>query len=319
VGKQVNFADLGLAFSFALRRMGALFMSSETNIADASFTLLAWLEKNKSRLLAVLVGAMVLGVGVAVVNQNSRKAELAASSALAMLNLRIDAEGEPIIAKSKDYLAVLEKHPNSAAAERALILLAGSLFEEGDYTAAAARFSEYLDRYPMGPMKASARMGKAACVDAEGKLQQALGEYQTIVESFPTDPVADQASMARAYLLEVSDKPAEALKIYGRLAGKSSESTLKSEAEQKQGHLYKLHPELKPADPLPVIPGLPAGLSGIPEMLQPSTIPLPTAPAPTTPAPTTPAPTTPAPTTPAPTTPAPTTPAPTTPVPTPGK
>ena len=65
-GKPLKIADLGLAFSFALRRMGALFMSSETNIADASYTLLAWLEKNKSRLVGALVGALVIGVGVAV-------------------------------------------------------------------------------------------------------------------------------------------------------------------------------------------------------------------------------------------------------------
>lgn len=251
--------------------MGALFMSSETNIADASYTLLAWLEKNKSRLLAGLVGAIAIGVAVAVVNQKSRQAEIAAATDLTSLDIRVDAQGERDVAGSSDYLAVLEKHPDSAAAERALILLAGALFEEEDYPASAARFSEYLERYPEGSLQAAARLGKAACADAQGKSEQALGEYQTIMESFPSDPAADQAALARAYLLEVSGKPEDALKIYEGLAAPSSTSMLRFEAQDKQAHLLKRRPDLAPKE-LPSADAPPAGLNAVPELLQaPST------------------------------------------------
>ncbi len=221
-------------------------MSSEVDFAAKQLDLLAWLEKNKSRLIGGLAALMVVGVVVASIQRGAHNKQIAASTALATLGYRTDEKGEIKEPTAADYLAIVEQHPGTGAAERALVLAAGALFTEGDLDGAAARFNEYISSYPTGPYQSIARMGKAACADAKGSAEQAIGEYKLVEDTYPTEPVAEQAKLARAYLLEKTDKPAEALAIYDQMIDSVGGSALASEASQKRSQLLKLHPELEP-------------------------------------------------------------------------
>ena len=116
--------------------MADLFMSSEVDFAEKQLNLLAWLENNKSKLVGALVGAIAIGVVIASMNASARNAENAASTALAALGAMQDEKGERKEATGAEYLAVANAHPGTGAAERALILSAGALFEEEDFAGA---------------------------------------------------------------------------------------------------------------------------------------------------------------------------------------
>lgn len=223
-------------------------MSSEVDFTEKQLDLLAWLEKNRNKLLGGLGVAIVVGLAVAASQNSARKAEIAAANDLSALGAKLDAEGERVIPKSADYLGVAGNHPGSGAAERALILAGGALFTEGDFDAAIARFNEYLSTYPEGIHIPTARLGKAACADAKGQTEQALAEYKTVAETFPNDPVAEQAKLARAHLLESTDKHAEALRIYDQMIASVTGGPFSSEAQQKRMRLLDEHPELKPQE-----------------------------------------------------------------------
>jgi len=223
-------------------------MSSEVDFTEKQLDLLAWLEKNRNKLLGGLGAAIVIGVAVAAAQNSARKAETAAANDLAALGAQLDEEGERKEPKAAEYLAVIDKHPGSGAAERALILAAGALFAEGDFDGSTTRFNEYLASYPEGIHVPTARLGKAACADAKGETEQALADYKTVSESFPNDPVAEQAKLARAHLLEATGKPAEALRIYDQMIASVTGGAFTSDAHQKRAKILELHPELEPKD-----------------------------------------------------------------------
>jgi TolA-binding protein len=223
-------------------------MSSEVDFTEKQLDLLAWLEKNRNKLLGGLGLAVVIGVAVAAAQNSARKAEIAAANDLSALGAQLDDDGKRREPTAAEYLAVRDKHPGSSAAERALILAAGAAFTEGDFDAANTRFNEYLAAYPNGSHLPTARLGKAACADAKGETEQALTEYKTVSESFPNDPVAEQAKLARAHLLETSEKPEEALRIYDQMVTSVTGGAFSSEASRKRAELLELHPDLEPKE-----------------------------------------------------------------------
>jgi TolA-binding protein len=257
-------------------------MSSEVDFTEKQLDLLAWLEKNRNKLLGGLGAAIVIGVAVAAAQNSARKAEIAAANDLAALGAQLDDEGERMEPKAAEYLAVRDEHPGSGAAERALILAAGALFAEGDFDGATTRFNEYLASYPEGIHIPTARLGKAACADAKGEAEQALAEYKTVAESFPNDPVAEQAKLARAHLLESTGKPDEALRIYDQMIASVTGGAFTSDAHQKRAKLLELHPELEPKEtnaPPAFAPALQQQIQNLQQAIpQATTTPAPTAP-----------------------------------------
>lgn len=227
-------------------------MSSEKKESDIALDIQVWLEKNKSRLGIGLIAAMVIGVIVTAVDKQALKKEKEAFTALAVVGSQFDAEGQRIDPKSADYLKVLSDYPDSKAAPNALILLAGKLYEEGDFQGASVRFQEYLANHPGGEHVAIARLGKAACMDAKGETEQAKLEYKKVATDFPNNAAKDQSLLALASLHELENQPEEAKKVYEEMSGNAAASpTMFSfAASSKLRALLERHPELRDEEPV---------------------------------------------------------------------
>ncbi len=213
-------------------------MSSDVTEAFWVYEFWAWLQANRNRVLAGIAALAVAG-GVLAIN-NQRKAEQSTAANTALLTAEMKNPGK---ASASDYATVASQFPGTAAAERALILSASTLFKDGRYSEAKARFNEYLSTHPQGVSRATAMLGVAACDDASNDLARAETGYQQVISTFPNEPVAAQARLNLGLILEGKD-PARAQKLYEELS-KSQTSSFRGPAQSRLDQLLESHPELK--------------------------------------------------------------------------
>lgn len=211
----------------------------------------AWLVANRKRVLTVLAVLAVAGSVMGVMNHQQKLREISAGDSL--LKLQMKREGK---AKAADYASVVEQFPGTAAAERAAIMAATTLFEEGRFADARTGFNDYLASQPDGLFRSTAMLGVAACEDAANEVDKAMASYEQVISTFPNEGVAAQAKLALALILESKDL-SRAYKLYDEVA-KLPGSAFAGQGRMKAQQLTEEHPELKPAAPAPLPLGVAA-------------------------------------------------------------
>lgn len=205
----------------------------------------AWAEKRKRELRLGGIGLVVaIFVGYTATHLASRK-EAQANAALFSLEKFSETER----AGAGDYLKVATDYNGTSAAERALYLGAGVLFDENKYPEAQQRFEEYVRQYPESPWANGARYGVAAALDAQNKTAEALAAYEALITQAVGSTEANLAKLSAALIHEQQGKPEQALKYYDELirAGEAEAATWAPEARVRKEDLLRKFPQITPA------------------------------------------------------------------------
>lgn len=194
-----------------------------------------WLEANKTKLIGVVV-AIIVGFGVwNFMAAQKEQSETAAGQALTQLLMTPPSGVSPSDALSQ--LAV--KYSGTAAAQRAQLQSAATLFGSGRYPDAQAAFEKFLAGTSAGPLAVTAQLGLGASLEAQGKLDLAAAAYQKVAVTVASNPSALPALCALGRIAEAQGKLAEAANNYesaaraGSMGGSQAQEAAMHAAELK--------------------------------------------------------------------------------------
>ncbi len=123
---------------------------------------------------------------------------------------------EEALAKAKtaaDYSKAVADWSGTPAAGTATVRLAEELRKEGKPAEAAKALREFLDKYPVHPLRVSAAHALAASLETAGKNEEALTAYQQFGAAQGRSAFAPLASIGQARVLMTLNKTEEAQKL----------------------------------------------------------------------------------------------------------
>ncbi len=214
---------------------------------DVWVQLQAWAETRRKQ---IGMGAgIALVVGFILYTNSYMQAAKHAEAEAALFGLeKPAARGQaPASVKASEYLTVVDKFAGTPAAERALLLAAGALYEENKYPEAEKRFSQFLAEFPASTHAARARLGIAASKDAQNKYAEAIAAYEALGTSAAGSSEANQAKLAVALLYERDGKADQALRVYDELNRQNPPTVWSREASLRREELLQRNPTLVPA------------------------------------------------------------------------
>jgi predicted negative regulator of RcsB-dependent stress response len=199
----------------------------------------------------IVVAACVLGIGGYVFTQTNQKNKIEeASSRLGLAR------------QMQDLEAVAAQYPSTPAAPLAVIQLAKSYYDNGDYDMALNKYMEFEQKYSKHELLPAAVMGRLHCTEARMQFQEALTGFQDFVKQYPDHSLKNFALFGQGRCLEQLGRPDEARVIYENLIASDTnqESEWVPRAEEalsdlKRNKTAKSKPVAGPADMAPV-PGV---------------------------------------------------------------
>ena len=246
--------------------------SNEPNPAPAApppqeFDLLAfWIQYR--RLIIRLVIAVLLAVAV--------------WGALLFMDYRRRAASDEALVNAKtaaDYRKVSADWTGTPAAGTAYFYLAEGLRKEGKPAEAAQVLREFLDKYPLHPLRVEATLSLAASLETAGKFDEALAAYQQFGSAHARSAFAPLAYIGQARVLIALNRNDEAQKALEAVEQKFPDNPfvndahtlldeIKNAAGRKTGGSPRPTPAPAPAPvpslnlqgtvPAPLPPGAPA-------------------------------------------------------------
>lgn len=219
-------------------------MNPEPSESTWFYEALAWLELNRKQVIAG--GLLVLAIIVAgyVYDWHRKTTQREAERALFALKDRPGTEDSTRGPAANDLLKVVESHPGTSAAQRALLLAASDLFDEQKYPEAQAKFEKFIANYSNSPLAPIAALGIASCLDAQDKVEEAMSAYQRVINQYPTEPAAARARLHLAIIHEQKNQPQQALRLYDELNKPNVFGSVAAEAANRRERLLRKHPEL---------------------------------------------------------------------------
>jgi predicted negative regulator of RcsB-dependent stress response len=105
-------------------------------------------------------------------------------------------------ARSTEQLQqVVNMYPSTASAPIAMLALAGQYYDAGQYDLAQFTYAQFEQKYPKHPMKLSAEIGKAQCLEGSGQLDQALTAFEAFAAANTNHFLTPMARLGRARCL----------------------------------------------------------------------------------------------------------------------
>jgi predicted negative regulator of RcsB-dependent stress response len=188
----------------------------QSNVAQLPLSdkLWAWFEANRKPAAFVAVLLALAGLIIWFLIWRHDQTELAASYALTDVTVSPAAAEQPRQDQADAYLKIAAEYPRSGAGTRALLLAAGSFFNQGKYSEAQAQFERFTREHRDSPYLGQAALGIATCLDAQGKTDQALTAYKDLIARHPNESFIPQAKFALARLYIAQNKPELARDLY---------------------------------------------------------------------------------------------------------
>jgi TolA-binding protein len=226
-----------LRFGRLAEKMFFQFMQTTSQDAPAEilFKVWPWIEANKNRLIGALVAVVIIyGVWSFIASQKEQN-EIAAGQALTQLMMTPPAGVDAATALGQ----IATKYAGTAAAQRAQLQAAATLFGSGRYPDAQAQFEKFLATNPSGALAETAQLGLATSLEAQGKLDLASAAYQKVASVAAGKPSALPALVALGRIAESQGKLAEAANNYeaaaraGNLGGSLAQEASMRAAELK--------------------------------------------------------------------------------------
>jgi predicted negative regulator of RcsB-dependent stress response len=244
--------------------------ADELPLSDRFWT---WFEANKKPALIGLV-IVILGILAAVIIGWQRsESETTASEAVANITADQAAFGAAASTNAAaEYLKIANEHPKTPAGARAVLLAAGSFFDQGKYDQAIVQFERFARDYPENPLMGQALLGVAASLEAQGKTNEATAAYKSLVERHPTDAVAPRAHFALGRLYEAQGKPEQARTEYETVIRSEQPygggGSMGNEAQIRLEEFRWKYPNLNPPAPPPAAMNPPVQLRTNPPQLK---------------------------------------------------
>jgi tetratricopeptide (TPR) repeat protein len=209
------------------------------------YSLWAWAINNRQKLIVVAAAVAVAVGAVAYYKWRQDAGETEAAEALSKLRPQpaTTPGGSPVPVSAEAYLAVVNAHPKSAAASRALLLGAGASFAEGKYEESKKQFERFLREFPDSPYRGEALFGVAASLEAQGKTAETVSAYREFVDRRANDPNATRAKLGLARLT-VKENPSQAYRLYEEVARAEGQTAVGYQAEIALEELRRTHPNL---------------------------------------------------------------------------
>lgn len=224
----------------------------ESNVAQLPLSdrLWDWFETYK-RQVGLVAGILVLaGIIIWFIVWHRETRQLDAGAALSQVTAR-ELQSASVRADPEAFLKVARDYPNSMAGARALLLAAGSFFDQDKYSEAQAQFERFVREYQGNPLMGEALFGIASCLDAQGKTDQAATAYKDLITRHPNESFVAQAKFALARIYESQNKPEQARDYYQDVERAIPFTSLGNEAGVRMEELIAKNPQLRPAPPAP--------------------------------------------------------------------
>lgn len=204
-------------------------MQTQDAPAEIIFKLWPWLEANQKRLAGIaVVIAIAVGIYFFLAGRQAQR-EVEAGQALTQLLIASPANlGAAPSANA--FVQLAEKYAGTAAADRARLQAATTLYAAGSYEQAQAQFDKLVSAHAAGALAATAGLGLAASFEAQGKLDLAAQNYRKVMSGFADSTVAVTAKFSLARILEAQGKLNDAQTYYSEVERAPLAGSLGSEA-----------------------------------------------------------------------------------------
>jgi predicted negative regulator of RcsB-dependent stress response len=201
---------------------------------------------------------------------------VAAWGAWLFMDYRRDAGSKEALVAAKtaaDYRKVTGDWAGTPAAGTAYIRLAEELRKEGKPADAAQALREFLEKYPVHPLRVNASHALASSLETAGKLDEALAGYQQFASAHANSKFAPLGPIGQARVLLALGKPEDARKALESVEQKFASNPfaedartlldeIKNAAGRKTGGSPRPTPTPAPA-PSPAPPAIPLGISPV--------------------------------------------------------
>lgn len=150
-----------------------------------------------------LIGAGILAAAVAVL----------ASKGLAHHKAARLAEAEQMLMSAgtpQELENVVSKYSSTPTAPVALLNLAKTWFNDGDYAQARAQYDRFLKKYKNHDMRPAAELGLAYCTEAGGDFNGAATQFAAFAEKYSKNFLQPQALLSVARCMEQAGRIDEA-------------------------------------------------------------------------------------------------------------
>lgn len=127
--------------------------------------------------------------------------------------------------------AIRTQYSGTAAAKLALLQIAKTQYDGGDYVMAMSSYGEFMSQYPKHPMAPMAELGKIHCTEAMGQTAEALAAYKGFADRNKNGYLAPLAVFGQARCLEQMRRYDEARATYEDFLAASPKTQWKSEIE----------------------------------------------------------------------------------------
>lgn len=176
--------------------------------------------KKYGHLIGYILAALIAAFAITSF-RNAKAAQQSATANQLLMNAGSDEELQLII----------DTYANTAAAPSALLGLARSAFNQGDYDKAQASYNAFLKDYGNHDMAAIAAYGQAACLEALNQLDAAAAEYQKVADENSGSFVVPMALLNKAKLLARQGKTDAAIQAFEDTIKADSTGTWSAQAE----------------------------------------------------------------------------------------
>lgn len=126
---------------------------------------------------------------------------------------------------------IVTQYPTTPAAPIALLLLARSHYDSGNYAMADGAYADFQTRYPTHFMSVSAQLGRYHCMEAQGQMDAALDGYAAFARDNPNHFLAPMALLGKARALTIMGRYGEARIDYENFIAAHPDSLWGREAE----------------------------------------------------------------------------------------
>ena len=192
------------------------------------------------RWVVVIVVALLVGGGYQMYRANQR-AQVERASAMLMSASNLQTLQD-----------ILTQYPTTPAAPIALLLLARSHFDGGNYALADSAYADFQTKYPEHFMAVSAQLGRIHCQEAMGQMDAALEAYAGFIRNNPSHFLVPLALLGKARTLAILGRYGEARIDYENFIAAYPDSPWAREAESNLSLLERSLPSRPAETPMPV-------------------------------------------------------------------
>lgn len=117
-------------------------------------------------------------------------------------------------ASTEQLQQILAQHADSPSAPIAMLALSAQAFAGGQYELAQSTYTQFEQKYPRHPMKESAQLGKAQCLEAMKQYDQALEAFSAFITANSRHFLLPMAVLGKGRCLEQLGRLDEARTVY---------------------------------------------------------------------------------------------------------